>query len=552
MRIYLATLPRLLALIFFLISLPCLAQTSAVGQFSCGDPLRAALSDANVKFFELTAPDAIKQWKTRPVLVFDGFDAAKYGFTRAEFYRWHVPVPGREGNDQGATGDSTDRLALAVHVAGPRSDRWFELTNPADPSDSLLYIQERVDDGSGGSSKETSQPDGSASRPDEMQALLTLQAATPDAKLPLFSLIFWHKESGMYQVETFTTQLLLDLRTGSPQVSKALRCGQFEPIGGACSAQDQANSGSDHLQCQWDADAADFRCTMTSPYAVAVTNSARIGQKEFYLLSGKPAKPSIENAEFLPDLGQFALRIRENPDRPAKGIVAGLGPVTLLQRFKDLLPDADVLVFASPGAGGVWNTHLSLVTVPVSGKPIVQTISKWGISGEETDESEAPKDLAPVTAQDTYHSHILEQRLAFRAFDAALTAMPGRPDFGHVLYWIGLQAIDGKLVASAVRLATDGYAYTGCGQEYREGTATSIHKKAGVAEATLRVQGQFEYEYTSPYPTDGPNCVWTSVLHWKSGSGFRARKLAEDCKLAHQVVTITEDGAVSGKDAQAP
>ena len=32
----------------------------------------------------------------------------------------------------------------------------------------------------------------------------------------------------------------------------------------------------------------------------------------------------------------------------------------------------------------------------------------------------------------------------------------------------------------------------------------------------------------------------------------RARKLAEDCKLAHQIVTITEDGAISGKDAQAP
>jgi hypothetical protein len=553
MGIHVPTVRRLLGLTLFLISSSCFAQTNAVGQFSCSDPLRAALGDADVKFVELTSPEAIKQWKTRPVLAFDGFDGAKYGFTRAEFFRWHVPVPGREGYDQGAAGDSTDRLALAVHVLGPRGNRWFELTNPTDPNDGLLYIQERIDGDSSGNSADTPQQDGSPSKPDKMQALLTFQAATPDAKLPLFSLIFWHKESGMYQVETFTTQLLLDLRAGSPQMTKALSCSEFEPIGGACSAQDQANFGSDHLQCQWDDNAADFHCTMTSPYAVAVTNSTRIGQKEFYLLSGKPAKPSIEHAEFLPDLGQFALRIRENPNTPAKGIlVTGLGPVTLLQRFKDLLPNADVFVFASPGAGGVWNTHLSLVTVPASGKPVVQSISKWGISGEETDETEAPKDLVPMTAQDTYHTHILEQRPGFRAFDAALTVMPGRPDSGHVLYWIGLEAVDGKLIVSSVRLATDGYAYTGCGQEYREGTATSIRKKAGVAEATVRVQGQFEYEYTSSYPTDGPNCVWTSVLHWKPGAGFRARKLAEDCKLTHQVVTISEDGAVSGKDAQAP
>jgi len=553
MRILAAILCRLLALTLCLVSSSCFAQTNTVGQFSCGDPLRASIIDADLKLVELTSPDAIKQWKTHSVLAFDGFDAAKYGFTRAEFYRWHVPVPGREGYDQGAVGESTDRLALAVHVIGPQADHWFELSNPADPNDGLLYIQEHIDGDSGANSSETAKPEASASKPDEMQAMLTLQPATPDAKLPLFSLSFWHKESGVYQVESFTNQLLLDLRTGSPKIAKALRCSEFEPIGGACSAQDQANSGSDYLQCEWDASAADFRCTMTAPYGTGSVVAARTAESSFYLLSGKPAKAFVETAEFLPDLGQLALRIREKSDTPAKGmLVIGLGPVTLLQHFKDLLPDADVFVFASPGAGGVWNTHLSLVTVPSAGKPVVRSIPKWGISGEETDESEAPKDFVPLTAQDSYHTRILEQRPGFRAFDATLTAVPGRPDTGHVLYWIGIEADGGKLIASAVRLASDGYTYGGCGQEYREGTATSIRKKTGVAEATLRVQGQFEYEYTNPYPADGPNCVWTSLLHWKPGAGFRARKLAEDCKAAHQEVTVAEDGAVTGKDAKIP
>lgn len=226
------------------------------------------------------------------------------------------------------------------------------------------------------------------------------------------------------------------------------------------------------------------------------------------------------------------------------------GPFTLLQHFKDLLPDADVFVFASPGAGDVWNTHLSLVTVRSSGETDVQSISKWGIAGEKTDESEAPKDLVPLKAEDTYHTHIVEQRAGFRAFDAVLTAMPGQAKLGHVLYWIGLEAVDGKLVSSAVRLASDGFVYGGCGQEYREGTAASIRKKADTAEATVRVQGQFNAEYTNTYPTEGPNCVWTSLLHWKPGAGFRARKLVDNCKSAHQEVTITEDGVVSGQDAK--
>lgn len=541
--------PKLLWIALLLIPSPGFAQTTAAGQFGCDRRMGAAFYQTDLKFVELTSPDAIKPWKTRPVLVLDGFDPLKYSFTRAEFYRWHVPVPGREGFDQGAVGASTDRLALAIRVVSPRGERWFELANPDESTANLLYIQQRFGGESDSNPSETIQPAGSTAELDEMAPLLNIQAATPDAKLPLFSLTYWHTEGGMYQVETFTNHLLVDLRSGLPRLINVLTCMYFEPIGGACSAQDQAAEGYDTLQCHWDAASSDFLCTTTSPYGGP--HAARTAQRDFYLLSDKPAKMSLEHAEFLPDLGQFALRIRENPNTPTKGIlVTGLGPVTLLQHFRDLLPDADVFVFASPGAGGVWNAHLSLVIASSAGKPEVQAISKWGIAGEETDESEAPKDLVPITAEDAYHTHILEQRPGFRAFDTVLTAMPGQANSGYVLYWIGLEAIKGKLVASAVRLATDGHAYGGCGQEFREGTATSIRKKPDIAEATLRVQGQFEYEYTNPYPTEGPNCVWTSLLHWKPGAGFRARKLAENCDSAHQTVTITEDGVVSGQDAK--
>jgi len=418
----------------------------------------------DLKFVELTLPDAVKQWKTRPMLVFDGFDAAKYSFTRAEFYRWHVPVPGREGYDQSPGQSAVDRLALAIRVVGPRGERWFELANPEDPTQ--ILIQQRNDgdrdkdndndNESGGSPAEKAS---AASTPtDEMATWLTLQAATPDASLPLFSLGYWNLQQGVYQVETFDNHLLLDLRTGSPRVVEILSCSSFEPIGGACSARDQAWEGHDTLQCQWEPAASDFHCTTVSPYGDS--HAVRRAQTEFYLLSDKPAKPSYTQSQnFFPDVGQLALRIRETlatqgqPTQDQRAIVGELGPTTLVQRFKDLLPDTEVFVFASPGAGRALNTHLSLVTVPSRGKPSVQAIPKWGIAGEETDEAAAPQNLVPIEAKDSYRTHFLEQRPGFRAFDVILTAVlpaDGRTASpGHVLYWIGLEVVDGKLVATA-------------------------------------------------------------------------------------------------------
>src|SRR5258708_35700272 len=84
MRFHSTIVPRLLWLTLLLIPPTGFAQTPAVGEFSCGENQRAAFDQTDLKFVELTSPDAIKQWETRPVLVFGGFDATKYGFTRSE------------------------------------------------------------------------------------------------------------------------------------------------------------------------------------------------------------------------------------------------------------------------------------------------------------------------------------------------------------------------------------------------------------------------------------------------------------------------------------
>ena len=532
-----------------------MAQINTAGQIGCGQEQRASVNAPTLQFVVVSAPDAIKQWKTRPVVAFAGFDAVKYGFTQAEFYRWHLPVPGREDFD--GTTTSKDRLALAIRVVNSGGERWFELTAREKETEDQLYIQPLI------MNDESDAEDASkhVPKPDDMDGWINIQLATPDAGLPLFILKYQHNDLEVYSASSLENKLLVDLRTSTPQTVNSVSCRSFESIGGACSGRDEGFEGSDTLQCQWDAKASDFRCTMTTPYGSVYAQ--RRAQEDFYLLSNKPASESAESVQSLRDL---AFLIRNNQINQTERVpVSGLGPTTMLEHFNDLLPQTDVFVFASPGAGEMWNAHLPLVTIDADGKVDVQAIPKWGIAGAVTDEYKTNefKDIVPIQAgdsccndhfvplgsDDAYSTHTLEQRAGFRAFDAILTVGSEKRNPVHVVYWIGLEVVDGKIVANAVRVAGESWMYTGCGQEYREGTARFIRRKAGVAEATVGVQGPYNPEsstaFPPDYPTEGPNCVWTDFLHWKAGAGFRVHKVGEDCKAPHENIKISEDGILT-------
>jgi hypothetical protein len=453
-----------------------MAQMRTAGQIGCRQEQRASVDRPNLQFVVVAAPDAIKQWKTRPVIAFDGFDAVKYGFTRAEFYRWHLPVPGREDFD-GAT-SSKDRLALAIRVVNSAGERWFELTARQKEAEDQLYIQPLNENDASENPEDTGEQQGSGSKPDEMAGWISIQLATPDAGLPLFLLKYQHSDLEVYSASSLENKLLVDLRTSTPQTVNSVSCRSFESIGGACSGRDEGSEGSDTLQCQWDAKASDFRCTMTAPYGSPYAQ--RRAQEDFYLLSDKPTSAASASVESVQRLRDLAFLIRNNNTNRTEGVlISGLGPTTMLEHFKDLLPQADVFVFASPGAGEMWNAHLSLVTIGAEGKFEIQAIPKWGIAGKETDEYKTNefKDIVPIKAgdlccndnfvpigtDDEYRTHVLEQRPGFRAFAAILTVGSEKSNPVHVVYWVGLEVVDGKIVANAVRLAGESWMYGGCG-----------------------------------------------------------------------------------------
>ena len=81
------------------------------------------------------------------------------------------------------------------------------------------------------------------------------------------------------------------------------------------------------------------------------------------------------------------------------------------------------------------------------------------------------------------------------------------------VYWIGLEAVQGTVVANAVRLASTGTTYSHCNQWLADGTASLIQRKPGVAEATVHVQAQ-----ESP---DIAENVHSERVHWEVfGAGF--------------------------------
>lgn len=545
--------------VILLLCATCYSQPD--GKFGCGEERSDFFEHPDLSFVQLSTPDAIRDWQARPVLKFGGFDQGRYGFSEVQFYRWHVLVPERKDMDQSSHHDSTDRLALAVHLVGGSGERWFELANPAaGQRGELLYMQPDAGNQSDASDDPTATPAPGAKAkkqtPQSIEKWLALQPATADATLPLFVLRYSYNDSGANAEGTIDNELLLDLRSGTPQFAKAAQCIHWEG-GGACTSPDTSNATWDRLACQWEQAAGDFHCKMISGFG-AGDYPARTAQRQFYLLSNKPAKPDWYSADLPADLAALAQRIHNDPKAATQRVlVPGLGPTTMLARYSDLAPNTDVMIFGSPGPGTMYDARLWFVSVPASPQgtavaPTVQPIAKWSIGSDDADEA-ASTDLAaytPVEAPDKYTVAPLEQKPGFHAVQAVLIIPPpagapkDRPQ--HVVFWIGVEAANGEFITNAVRLASETTEYAHCEQNLHDGTATSIQPKKGIAEATVHVQPK-ELPVESG---DKPPCAWTGVLHWKPATGFRVRKIDDDCESPVLTVKITDAGAISAKKAK--
>ena len=526
-------------IILVFLSLPySSAHAQGEGQFGCLG--RTQLYEHAAVQFSPISDDALEQWKTRPGLAFEGFDEKKYGFRQIAFYRWREPLE--------LGGDSTAPMAgaiLAVRLVGSHGDRWFEWepisANADDPHSAtprdLLYIQ---------AGQEGETPEQVS---DSLVQSFIVRPASSDPTLPLFLLEFGYTANSTGPV---LNRLLLDARTGKPEISKAVQCVEPPAANGTCDSPKRITY--DHLSCSWDQPAGDFRCNMTSPFG---EDSGRLAARPFYLFANKPALPDWSTSQTVPDLGAFALEMNRGRSPAGVTMVPGYGPVTLLARYKDLLPETEVFVFASPGAGATANAHLTLVSVSAQGRTEIADIPKAVLSGEKTDESPRPEGYAPLGAGDRYHTKPLVDRPGFHALQAVLSTnseeQPPSPPV-HVVYWIGLENAEGRLISSAVRVASDGLTYGRCAEDAHDGSAISIEQQQGMAAATVHVRPPDVPSNTSAEEAADSEvlsgCVWIGALYWSPGAGFQIHKTDDSCETGVPQVSISEDGRITVKATQ--
>jgi hypothetical protein len=545
----------LTSLLCFVLYASSMAQSPGDGQFGCPDRTQF-FARPSLEFVRISRA-AIEQWQTLPSLTFAGFDDARYGFQQVVIYA------SREEIQQGGESDPDPlyRLALAVHLSGTRGDRWYQLvqaqgtteTAQTATPDEVLHMQAGANMMVGQPTDEEQQ----SSTLSDMASLVSIRPATPVASTPVFLIDFGYRAAGVEAAQVVANRLLLDLRNGKPHINKALQCLPALAQSG-CDVPGEPTAGYDKLRCSWDTSANDFHCTLSSPFGGQY--ASRSASKDFYLLSSRPAFPQWYTSQTPPDLRTLAVQLSRSGDNTANNImVPQLGPVTLLGRFKDLLPGNETFVFASAGAGSSINARLWLATVSAQGVAI-SSINKWILSGEKTDEIDVPAGYTPVAGNDHYHTMALEDRPGFHALQAVLTsdaassANAGQDSSAsHVVYWIGVEAVNGKLVSSAVRVASDGSSYGSCAVNSHDGTAISIEQQTGMAAATVHVRPPDTLVQSSSAgdPNVPSGCVWIGGLYWKPGTGFQVRKLDQDCDAGMPLVSISEDGQITVK-AESP
>jgi len=110
-----------------------------------------------------------------------------------------------------------------------------------------------------------------------------------------------------------------------------------------------------------------------------------------------------------------------------------------------------------------------------------------------------------------------------------------------------MESVGGRIVANAVRLASQAQAYFGCNQWLDDASAYSLQRKPRLAEATIGVQPRERTMLEESDSEAKPSCLWTGSLHWKPGAGFRVHKLTQDCNADRRAISIADDGTISSK-----
>ena len=512
------------------------APSASPGTFGCGapnEPVRTDFYEKPAAHFKLVPPPAGREtWMHRK---FDGVYERKYGLSTAYFFLNPVTTTGYNGN----WGDEPSKITgmeLYVHVTNAivRREKWYLLEEGTDDHEQgLLFVQpsrnEIEQDPPQSDEQQTSVRD-------PLDDWVSLALATTDPGLPLFTLVDQYNDHGANAGGTIGNNLLIDIRSGEPALRAAAQCINWEG-GGACTAPDTAAVHYGHTHCTWQEDELDFLCTATGPWGGS--HNPVSAKREFFLLRKKAPAGLIWAPAALPSLESFVSEFRSKTK--GRALVRGVGYVDLIWKSDSLLPGKQFLLLASPGAGDKDNARFTSATVSRDGDVSLATVPKWSIGGEESDDAIAPEGFTPSDGNIIVTATEFAQSTGAHLLKAVDVRTTGGTSI-HVMYLIGMQVKDGKLLTNAVRLASEGTVYQQCGFEAADATALNFHWMTEENTATIRVQPQ----EASTVEGGTESCPWEGKLRWVDGVGFRVHKIRDLCGLPRDVV-IDDWGEITTK-----
>ena len=506
------------------------------GTFGCGvpgEPVRTDFYEKPAAHFKLVSPPTGREgWMHRK---FDGFNERGYGLSTADFFLNPVTTTGYSGN----WGDEPSRITgmqLYVHVTNATGSKgkWYLLEEGTDDREQgLLFLQPNRNE----IEQDQPQTDEQTTVRDPLDDWVTLELATPDPGLPLFTLVDQYSDHGANAGGTIGNNLLIDIRSGEPTLRAAAQCINWEG-GGACTAPDTAAVHYQHTYCAWQEDELDFLCTATGPWGGSYNPVS--AKREFFLLQERTPAGLTWAPNALPSLESFVSEFRNKTK--GRALVRGIGYVDMIWKSDSLLPGKQFFLLASPGAGNVDNTRFTAATVSRGGDISLTAVPKWSIGGEESDDSIAPEGFTPSDGNISVTATEFAQLNGAHLLKAVDVRTTGGTSI-HVIYLIGMQVKDGHLVTSAVRLASEGTMYRSCGFEAADATALNFHWTANENAATIHVQPQEE----SPASGETESCPWEGKLRWVDSVGFRVRKIRDLCALAPEDVVIDDWGKITTK-----
>ena len=513
------------------------APSASPGTFGCGapnEPVRTDFYEKPAAHFKLVPPPAGREtWMHRK---FDGFNERKYGLSTADFFLNPVTTTGYNGN----WGDEPSKITgmeLYVHITNAivRREKWYLLEEGTDDHEQgLLFVQPNRNEIEQDPPQSDEQQ--TAVR-DPLDDWVSLALATTDPGLPLFTLVDQYNDHGANAGGTIGNNLLIDIRSGEPTLRAAAQCINWEG-GGACTAPDTAGVHYGHTHCTWQEDELDFLCTATGPWGGSYNPVS--AKREFFLLRKKAPAGLIWAPAALPSLESFVSEFRSKTK--GRALVRGVGYVDLIWKSDSLLPGKQFLLLASPGAGDEDNARFTSATVSRDGDISLATVPKWSIGGEESDDGIAPERFTPSDGNIIVTATEFAQSTGAHLLKAVDVRTTGGTSI-HVMYLIGMQVKDGKLLTNAVRLASEGTVYQHCGFEAADATALNFHWMAEENTATIRVQPQ----EASTGEGETESCPWEGQLRWVDGVGFRVRKIRDLCGLAPRDVVIDDWGEITTK-----